>query len=1012
MKTALHTAALLMLLTTQAWGETHFIEAESFVSAAGGWKAVDNSTASRLVALSGAAGDVTDTARHTVTIEQAGRYRVWVRHNYFNKWRGAFRLAAESGGQELGGKFCDLDVRANTRRGTWLWDSFEVDLPAGPTALVLSKYEQKNCTGYVRLVDCVFLSSDLEVTPNVQDYGEQTYLRVTLGEGYEKPAYIHIFADHYHAPWYGHYHLSSTGFGEGTRPQKESLMRGGEQTPWCNITRTLHQDTGAILSFTVRYAYQDRAERMKATYEFATAPSEAAIVRTMEVASSPNGLVVVAPPDLSTEENRRRLKRDREFAEETGRIADAYDWPKIGKFPERFPLFVTATVRGYDAPVDQAITDRERKTLSHFGFSNWTRPEKIHGAWKMFNGSYAQPDVEAIKTAAAKHASGLIEKGTAATNVVYCMLMDEPTGQPLEFMAADEAYHDAMRAWLRKMGLSPQDLLVDDWPSVHPVTRDQADAFPALYYFSQRFRTQALGDFMAVQGREIQAAIGCELPVNVNFSDGATYCGNFYSQGVDYFELLDDESQNSIWGEDWANGSSSYQCAAYNVDLMRAAARKHKQVIGHYLIAYANRRPLDVKLKAAGNVARGAKILKSFFYGVYWGSHEGGPTWRSTAWQAKPETWGAYAEINREIGGAEDLLLPAMPAPAKVAILYSSSTDIWEVGQNYAYGFNRMHTWMALTHAQIPVDFLSEDQVAGGLLVGYDVCYLSGPNLTRAAADRLAAWVREGGVLSVTAGAASRDEYNRPLHALDELLPAVRADLMLHQPYQSSGRYMYTLTPQDRVTVGATAMDVLSVKQALTPRPNAEVLGTFKDGSPAWVRGTAGKGRVTCSGFLPSLDYIRQAIVARRALTEQVENEAPVGIDGLDAQQNVAQDTLQSISAADRSRLAASDNPWAYPAAVRDAILAPVRAAGVNPPVTCSVPLVDAIYMTCEEGMVIPLANYTLSPLADVAFTVRIDRPVKRIETIYQGQLGFTTEANQVRFSMPLESTDYVKLYF
>jgi len=78
---------------------------------------------------------------------------------------------------------------------------------------------------------------------------------------------------------------------------------------------------------------------------------------------------------------------------------------------------------------------------------------------------------------------------------------------------------------------------------------------------------------MATQRKIAEEAYGGTFPVLANFSDGAVYAGNFYAQGVDYFELLDSPDQNAIWGEDWSNGASTYQCASFNVDLMRAAAR-------------------------------------------------------------------------------------------------------------------------------------------------------------------------------------------------------------------------------------------------------------------------------------------------------------------------------------------------------------------------------------------------------------------------------------------------------
>src|SRR3954451_23375124 len=147
---------------------------------------------------------------------------------------------------------------------------------------------------------------------------------------------------------------------------------------------------------------------------------------------------------------------------------------------------------------------------------------------------------------------------------------------------------------------------------------------------------------------------------------------------------------------------------------MRAVTRRRAQPIGHFLISYARRTPWDVKLKAVGEVARGVKMLESFHYGPTWASHEGGPPWQSHAWSARPEMWKAQAELLREVGAAEDLLVPAMPAPAEVAILYSSASDAWTAKGNLAYGFDRMHTWLALAHAQVPVDVVSEASAASG----------------------------------------------------------------------------------------------------------------------------------------------------------------------------------------------------------------------------------------------------------------------------------------------------------
>lgn len=1009
-------AILPCLLLSAVQAEPIFVEAESFTSDTDGWEVAKNRqtrSASRLHCLHGATGDRRGTAHKTIEIEQPGNYRIWVRYLHHQRFRGPFQLTVTHGDESIAKDF-GLEARPDTRSGTYVWDSIDAELPAGSVDLELAKFEQKNCSGYMRHVDCVLLTTDKTLIPDHLPYGPQTFLRVTLAEVYDEPAYVHIFADHYRAPWYQHYHLSKAGAQPGLRPENDDRLLGGEQTPWCNITPMLYQDSGAILNITVRHSYSQRAAQLQARLEFATAADEQSIVRTMEVQSDPNGLVVIVPPDLTTEEHLNRLKRDADFAEATGRIADAFDWPEFGSKPQRFPFFVSATVGGYGTQVDQSVSDREWKTLDYFGFSNRTRSH-IGGVWYMQDGSYCRPDIERMKERAAAQAAAYRDSGKSIDDIVYCMLMDEPTGQSATFMAQDEAYVAAFRSWLRKLGKSPADLLVSNWNEVNPVPEEQRDDYPALHYFTQRFRTAALGDFMATQRGILENAYGRTLPTLVNFSDGATYHANMYGQGVDYFELLDTDDQNAIWSEDWANAASSYQCGAYNVDLMRAAARRRGQVMGHYLIAHAGRKPWDIKLKAASETARGIRIWKNFSYGVSWGSHEGGPAWKSHTWYSKPETWRANAEVLREIGAAEDLLLSATVAPADVAILYSSSSDAWTLKRNHAFGFNRMHTWMALAHAQVPVDFLGERQVERGGLKDYQVCYVDGPNLTRQAARQLKEWVAAGGVLVLSADAAARDEYDRPLEVFDSQLPAQRETLETLQPYLNSGSYVYILRPQDRVEADGVSLDVLSVRQHQTPRDDSEVLATFEDGSAAIVRRKIGKGVIYSAGFLPALDYIRQAVASRRQRQASQSNDEDAAANRTSAPTptlDVPEQTADTHAAA-ATRLNRSYNPWQFPTAVRELILQPVRAAGVNPALTCNIPLVDAVVMHTKNAAVIPLANYTLEPIDKVEFELRSPRPVTRIESVHHGPIAFESAANgMVQFSLPLGASDYVKVYY
>ena len=1035
--------AAVLLLPRLLMAETHFLEAESFRPSADGWRAVatpEVRRASRAKTLWGADGPGDAVATKSVTIQKAEKFRVWVRWMQVSAWRGPFRVSVSAAGREIAAKVFDLEVLPGVADWDFAWQSFEAELPAGEVPLTLAKHEQKNCVGYVRQVDCLLLTTDQELKPNHVSFGPQTLLRVTVGKGYQRPVYLHIFADHYRDPWYGHHAIGKAGLRNELAPPADELLKDSEQSPWSNISHVVYQDSGAALNCSLRHSYHEKAPRLQAKLEFgrrsraagqlgetqSELPSNSAtsveVIKTFDIDATPNGLVVIVPPDLESPKNIAILRRDRDFADETGRIADAFAWPTVGRRPTRIPFLVSANIGGYELRVDAAVQAREQKTLDNFGF-NGDHSRSLHGLWMMKNDSYCRPDVNGMRARVKHEVESFHKSERKLDDIAYCMLMDEPTGQPASFMARDDGYRDRFHEWLKGLGLSPKDLLEPDWDAVRPVVETERDQHPALHYFTQRFRTVALGDFMATQKKIIEEAYGRSFPTNVNFSDGAVYHANFCGQGVDYFELLNRDDMNAIWGEDWSNNASTYQCAGFNVDLMRAAARRRGQTIGHYLIAYG-RTPWDNKLKATSETARGVRQWMNFAYGPSWGSHEGGPAWKSALWYSQPQEWTANAEIPREIGAVEDWLLTAKPTPAEVAILYSSSSDIWTMN-NFAFGFDRIHTWLALTHSQMPVDIVPEHEVAEGQLAKYRVCYLSGPNLTRAAAVKLKGWVEAGGTLWLTAGAASRDEFNRPLNTLTALLPAERGELNTHEPYQASGLFLHHLATRDTVTWNDERLEVLSVQQRQTARANATTLATFVDGQPAVVAAPAGQGRIISVGFLPALSYIKPALVARVPLDQRTDAERQAAAklrEARAATENADQPLATSaavsapnapvgLATADSELLDRSRSPWRYPAGVRDRLLAPVRETNVRPPLTCDAPLVDAVYLPCEQGVLIALANHTLSPIPQFKLRVQVARRVTSVVSVHRGLLPFKqSAAGEIEVTLPLDASDWVKV--
>lgn len=998
------------------------VEAEDFVFA-DGWRVIDQSASVReasgtaVLATNKGARDV--SAEKTVKVPEAARYRIWVRYRRDPRSPAPFRLVVTSGDRALSDTILNTPTSIGHVESDFFWEHADVQLPAGAMVLTFSTKDLKPAQGGSRQIDCVLLTDDFERQPNHMDHGPRVYLRVTLNQGYDRPVYLHLFADFFQRKERGNFSISKAGLATRWPKRPGDYLTGGDQTDWIDVTSLLCRHGGARLCmmFASAAGYTDRAP-MRARFEFANAPSADAVVRVIERDEpAAHGAIFLRTPRYTTAFNALEFMTDEQYAMQVGKLADGMAWPSFGKPPSRFPFLVTehTASSGSAGASARFIVEREQQTLRYFGFN--PTPERLGGGmWGLRdNKCYSQPQLDRMHAVAAQRARQFREGGGDLSHVAYAMLTDEPQGHTAAHLAGCKACGEAFGHWVREeLHLTPADLLVSGWEQVVPIEESGRDRHPALHYFTQRFRTRVLANYMTIQQRLMHEAHAADFPVNANISGGnAVFYGNFYSQGVDYFELLDDGRLNGLWSADWANLATTYQMGSYNAALMQAASRRHGQHLGMYLIAYAGRLGWDIKAKAVSQAARGVKVLNSFYYGPMYSRNEGTP------WSQRPEVWRAHAEVVREFGGAEDVLLAAEPVQPQAAILYSSSSDIWTQPQpNFAWGFDRKHLWLALTHVQIPVTFVSERDVERGLLKNFKVCYLSGPNLTGLAAKMLEKWVGDGGTLVLTAGGAARDEYDRPLTGLPAILPAKRAEIQILEAHTSYGRALTRLQVRGECRIDDATLQVFSARQDLSPHAGAQVLGRFDDGSAALVRGAYGQGRVYCFGMLPGLSYIRPALDAQ---ARHVEAVVPSGI----APAIVMESTRDADDDAERGpsgeepgsapsaagALARSYNPWEFPADIRRAIVAPAIEAGIDLPIRCSVPVVDAVLMQAPEAAVIPLSNWSLQPLSDLQLTVRTAREVQRVVSVRHGELPWVRDGKAVRFSLPLQETDFVILH-
>jgi hypothetical protein len=379
---------------------------------------------------------------------------------------------------------------------------------------------------------------------------------------------------------------------------------------------------------------------------------------------------------------------------------------------------------------------------------------------------------------------------------------------------------------------------------------------------------------------------------------------------------------------------------------------------------------LYLRLKAYSALAQGSK---SFFFWTF------GPTSISTEnyWSDLRSAYDGITRLTRALGKAEDVLYPARTVSDPVAILYSVSHDIWHSDDPASFVEMRL-TWHALRHLSIQPDFLREEDVEAGRLEKYRALFIAGQCVTRKAAAAIDRWVREGGVLYLAGGAATRDEHFEPRvppfaeavwpegaaakffkerdHAYNE-----RADLPGLKPLTTA-----------RVKAGERSFEIKVLgcrldllESAGKGGPGGALSASYADGKVAAATVRHGKGWVVAAGFLPGLAY------------------SPF---------KAGQVTLDDV----------------WPEDPRAIFAVPLRLAGVRPVAEASVPVVGTGLLTGPAGSALVLANHAHRSVPSLRVLLRGLPPFARAVSTEGVPVKVLPSAEEgvSCVELPLESTD------
>ena len=372
----------------------------------------------------------------------------------------------------------------------------------------------------------------------------------------------------------------------------------------------------------------------------------------------------------------------------------------------------------------------------------------------------------------------------------------------------------------------------------------QAPAEARNYYWTNRFMTYATGQLFPESAAELKKA---NIPLFAMQGPTPSWNGS----SLDWFEFYDQKANTAVVWETSNRDPRTWQFESYLADIARGIARRLGMLIG--TLVKPHRGAPEQRLMAT--VSRGATTIEWYNFGPDYA--------RGDSFSQRPDLLLRVGKANRLLAKAEDRLYGARFAEQPVVAFVSPrSSEIWgKATPLEVTAFeNAKWVYLALAHAHIPVDILSEQHLAEGKLDRYKAIYVPGTHLHHDAASQLRAWVEAGGLLWTDALGLSRDEANQPTTEIAGLMKLCERRL------ESWGRvegYRATdlepLVEKSAPAHAAITWDggkgVARIGREVFADSPATVAARFADGKPAVLRQRFGKGEIVALGWWSGLTY-------------------------------------------------------------------------------------------------------------------------------------------------------------
>ncbi|NUQ63088.1 MAG: hypothetical protein HUU20_11480 [Pirellulales bacterium] len=888
----------------------------------------------------------------------------------------------------------------------WNWgidhdaaEGYDARLAKGRYRITLSKMDNPGPKG-ARSIDAILITSDLSdiSAPHLPRYplldelrrANHVYFRFRNPPQAAAPIFItwnhwnHRYPDFYQPAYrelvefYDEHGKRLTGGKNGDWP---GGIAPGSAGPWYDLGPTMNTESSSpyLIAAHPKDAAPDSAS-LPFDVDIALAPNAKAIVKTFTCEPGEKALAILVQPDLHRPEGVAHTKTIREICGELTRELDRQ--PRLGPLPRKIRLFgASGGITSHGVLADEVgvhMALREAMGLNTFPINTDPRVVPAILAWARDHGGIIERSLCYHHSQDPQEISNWVRKGGVEKQFYYLSFGDE-IGLPATD-ANDSRAVEAFREFLRNRGESPQGLGLAGWDQVKPLAAlsgdvavrigvlpdaGKADAagiagLKRLYWHSLAFRTeQGIASF-AEKTRTLRAALGNEVHTSANLGSMHPF---YWMHQSSFIEAFKHQAMSLAWSEDYTfcQPEASRLVADLEAAYLRKGAAYHDTPMQFYCMPHwPGNNPDQLIQNAVLEWGQNVKDL-DFFSATP-------DTWSTenyVAYRGGLPTLRAIRTISGMAGAVEDYLVPARTEPAPVAMLLSETSDVWETegkGQGAVEPGSaasnvsqeeRKNLWYCLRYAGYRIDPVTEADCADGLLKNYSALYVCGQNLHRQAAAAIRSWVEAGGIVFATAGAARKDEADAPLTALDEVLG--RSGQTAYQRYRGPLRarieLMFLPALDEIGLTDGSAVAVYGSREQFQVGPEAEVLGSYKDGKPGWITRRFGKGRGYYCGALPGQAFVKAALPT-----------TPPGKGG------------------PPGRPAMTEHLGHDPAAAA-MILRPLEEAKIRPDVVVDHRGVVTNRLKAEGATILTVVNLALQadgPLKNVEIQVRNVRPVQR----------------------------------